>query len=123
MKLTKEEKALILERRKQAEIKEQEKAKYASKIGYLKENLYAIHVDRHDIEENWLNTEAEKDEFLKRCVRLICKPGDVFDCYIDNGKENWYDREYGLEGLSAEWAQEHLTNIQDVKPEIESSIL
>jgi hypothetical protein len=115
VKLTKEEKELIVERRKQAEAKEQEKAVYASKIGYLKEKLYTIHVDKYEIEERWLYTEVEKDNFLQRCVRLICEPGDVFDCYIDNGKENWYDRKYGLEGLSVEWAKEHLINIQDVK--------
>jgi len=46
---------------------------------------------------------------------LAVKKGAVFDCYIWNGQEFWYDRDYGIENMSKEWAEKYLTNIRVIE--------
>ena len=113
LKLTQEEEQLILIKRAQ-----DEDAK-PKKIGELKEDLY-INNSRDNngdvaIDVPWYCSTSEKDEAISDFVdsfEKIGAAGDIFDCYIGTGEDRWYDREYGVEGMDAEWAENHLTNIK-----------
>lgn len=112
MKLTEEEKRLVLEKRKKEEIK------LTKKIGYLKEDLYHFSLDDLQLELYYLVTQEQKEDIIKyfsNNFELVAKKGDPFDCYIEeDGRESWYDREWGIGGMSAEWANNFLENISNV---------
>lgn len=116
MRLTKEEKELILKRRAE------EKTRTAEKIGYLKEDLYWLDVElmQHYIDQI-INfpyfTSSELDKMfsdIKQKTKCIAVKGAIFDCFIENGYESWYDREYELECLSKDFAENFLVNITKV---------
>lgn len=113
MNLTKEEEQIILEHRKK------QKESEIQKTGILKENLFIFEGALSScLNGKWLFGLVEKDQIIKNFksgFKLIVKAGSIFDCYIDNGHEQWYDREYGLEGLPESWANSHLKNIKAVK--------
>jgi len=122
MKLRKEEKELILKKR------QEEESQKPKKEGLLKHDLYyfsfrypkvEFSVDDIVSEEGWWLTketmlsivEQIKDELLETFV----KKGTHFDCYIDNGEEEWYDSEgIGIEGYTSDWAKKNLIDIKDI---------
>lgn len=120
MKLTLEEKELILKKRKE---EDDEKPK---KVGYLKEDLYSYANDRDcdlhfcsDLSMDfWLATEQQKENFIKEFVehfKRVLKKGDKFVCFIVNGKEEWYDDvNYDVECMNKEWAETYLENIKSI---------
>ena len=105
MKLTKEEEALILQMR----VKEEENE--VKKIGYAKHDIYA-----NDDEEIFSEEEMKKaiQEYTDSFHVVISK-GDILDCFIINGEESWYDRDYGLSDLPATWAKDNLEKIKNIK--------
>lgn len=121
MELTKEEKQLILDKRK----KDDENT--VKKTGVLKNDLFYIESRYPEIRHNisditnthgwWLKrdtilniVERIKDELLGS---LQAKAGTPFDCYIIDDEELWYDSEnIGIEDMSAEWAEKNLTDIK-----------
>ena len=45
----------------------------------------------------------------------VLDAGAIFDCYIEkDGRESWYDRDFGIENMDKGWAREYLTNIREV---------
>ena len=111
MRLTEEEKKLILDKR------EAEESKLLKKTGVLKEDLFIFEGDvKNDFNGRWLFSLREKESLMRKIEDRFThslSAGSIFDCYIDNGIEFWFDREYGLENLSADWAKDHL---KDIKP-------
>jgi len=111
MKLTKVEKKLILERRRQ------QADNSPKKFGFLKEDLYTIDADL-SIPKNygWIFSESTKNKIIKDFSDhfvLALKAGSQFHCFIRDDKEEWYDCEgYGIECLDNEWAEDHLIDIQ-----------
>jgi hypothetical protein len=114
MKLTSKEQALINKLRKE------EQDKLPKKIGYAKENLYQV----NDFPEvNWFISESEKQDIIENLttnyIELSAPAGTIFDCYIDDGEESWYDQADGLfSGMDTKWATKYLTNIKTVKRKI-----
>lgn len=109
MLLTEEEIKLISDKR------EKEDINCSKKIGYLVENLYVPHVINYD--ENFFYTKDQADNIKENLFMLAAKAGSVFDCYIEkDGSESWYDRVYGIERMSKEWAEANLRNIKNIKP-------
>lgn len=116
MKLTEEEKQVILDKRKQENLEKPQK------IAILKHNLYYISNNY----TSWLNNPDEcfvskKDindliKSIKENFELTITKGTEFVCFIEkNGQESWYDNEnYGVECMSYTWAQEHLVNIKNL---------
>jgi len=112
--LTAEEEQLILKKREEEknQKREDEESQKPKKTGVLKHDLYDFSPVR--IYERLFSDQERKaaiENFEDRFT-LVAKAGAIFDCYIDNGVEGWYDREYGLEDLSEKWAKENLTNIK-----------
>lgn len=111
MKLTAAEKQLILDKRAEEE-------KDLPKLtGILKEDLYVV--DRQKIDIPWLVTKSQKQEIISKFdanFELAVTAGSEFIAFIeDDGDEQWYDNDYGIEGMSAKWAREHLVDIKPIK--------
>lgn len=113
MKLTEEEKQLIIKKRQK---EEDQKAK---KIGYLKHDLFILNDWNPEEDLDLLFDEKAKSKIIlkfQKAFELVAHKGAQFDCYIDEyNQEQWYDQEYGIEGVSSEWAKKHLTKIKNVK--------
>jgi 5-methylcytosine-specific restriction endonuclease McrBC regulatory subunit McrC len=117
MKLTAEEKQLILEKRAE------EESKKPKKHGVLKHDLYGLsiyspelRIDIRDIIEGQMGYFVNRQsvdaiiEKVKGEIELSAPKGTKFDCYIDDGEELWYDAEsIGIEEVDSEWAKLHLT--------------
>jgi len=119
MKLTKEEEKLILDKRAA------EEAEKPKKIGKLKEDLYMNNslgsCGQCIISVPWICSLTERDEYVSEffnSFEKVLSAGAVFDCYIEkDGRESWYDRDCGIEGienLDAVWAKDYLTDIENV---------
>lgn len=119
MKLTKEEEELIMARRKEDE------EKRAKKEGFLKKDLYSYDISGRscnlgfELESDtdfWLCDKETKEEWIKLFTEhfeLVLKKGTRFVCYIEGGKELWYDDvNYGVENMDEKWAKEYLINIR-----------
>jgi hypothetical protein len=111
MRLTKAEKELVLEKRRQ---EEEQKPK---KFGFLKEDLYVFDKELDVMEEyGWIFSKTKKNEIMKdfsNRFSLALKSGTEFTCYIDDNQEQWYDCDnYGIECQDKEWAEEYLIDIQ-----------
>lgn len=107
MKLSEKEKRVILESRKK------EADKLPKMIGYTKEDLYQVNDYKR---EYWFVSASERkeiiDDFVNNYIELSVSAGTQFDCFIEDGKEAWYDTESGLfSNMSAEWAKKYLCNI------------
>ena len=124
MKLTKEEKELILQKRKQAE---SNKPKFT---GVLKHDLYwvdecgpeiTIDITKVIVKNGWFLTSENLKELTKLFEKRIGKyikieKGSLFDCYIENGKESWYDSvSFGIESEDSDWARKNLEDIKEIK--------
>lgn len=122
MKLTQEEKELILKQRA-----DNDDAK-PKKVGYLKMNLYSYDVDRRScslgfVRESdngmWLCEKETMNNWIKDFkshFECVLPKGTEFVCYIDGGEESWYDNiNYGLEDMRSAWAEQYLTNIKWIK--------
>lgn len=111
MKLTEEEKELIIKHRKK------EEAKKPKKIGFLKEDLYKVEDLEYYIYERFFST-SEKEQLIehfKSNIKLVLSKGSKFVCYIRNDQEQWFDdHNCGIEYMSEEWAAKYL-NIQGLK--------
>jgi hypothetical protein len=93
------------------------------KTGELKHDLYcfdsnAVKYHMNNM-EYWMVTKEEVDLFIatveKLCCSLDLKKGAKFICFLEDGGESWYDDvNYGVEGVGADWAEKHLTNIKKV---------
>lgn len=113
MKLTEEEKEIILAKRK-----EEEKLK-PKKTAIAKANIYT----RKDIDfpvDSWFFNTTEKDDCIKEFAdtfELAIEKGDSFSCFLEeDGEESWYDNiGYGFENMSSEWAKKYLENIRPIK--------
>ncbi len=95
------------------------------KSGYLKTDLYNF--DSNSIDglfftkswgDFWLKSNDEKlrliQEFDSRFKKVLDK-GTKFICFNRDGKEHWSDNiNYGLDGLSGEWAEKYLENIVEI---------
>ncbi len=113
LELTPEEENLILEKRKK------EESNKARKIGFLKEDIYEYDPPLGKfglwsfLSESGKNTEIK---IFKSCFRKTLSAGSEFSCYVENGKDCWYDNNgCGYECLDSHWAKENLINIQDIK--------
>ena len=123
MKLTEEEKQIILEKRK----KENE-IKYP-KTGILKHDVYGLPTNgysqfafdlRDIIEEHGLFVPKEvvlgiveqiKDELLS----TVILSGTKFESYMIDGKELWYDQNEDVCDMDSTWASKNLKNIKKLK--------
>jgi len=109
MKLSKEEQEMVLKLRAEKE------AEKPVKSGVLKHNLYRVNEQRFTI-DGWLFSEEEKAKIINRFddrFTLIPK-GTEMVCYIEDGEESWYDDD-SLNGLSADWADENVTDIKKLR--------
>jgi len=110
LKLTPEEEWLILQRRKS------EEAKKPKKIGFLKEDMYEFNPPPGKFGVWNFFTFSETNSLIKEfkeCFKKTLPAGSKFICYIENGKESWYDDEnLGFVELSSDWARKHLENIR-----------
>jgi len=114
MKLSEEEKKIILDKRKEKE------DSLPKKIGFLKEDIFSIKDGSSDFEyPNWILSRSEKEECIAKFIsefELAVPAGSQFNCYVDSAQEQWYDSvNYGIEGMPAIWAKKYLINIKDVK--------
>lgn len=114
MILTIEEKALI---KKHREEQDHDKPK---KIGYLKENLYQFTDEMKNYPTDYRTyTKNEVDEFIQifsNSFRHCLDKNSIFDCYIDNNIESWYDRVDGtVEGETQSWAMKNLIKIKSTQ--------
>lgn len=122
MKLTEEEKELILKQRAK------KKAAEPIKKGTLRHDLFRadsydtyIEVNVSEFElESFLT--AEKMEKVAALLREQLFGGDKiakgtkFFCYLDNGKEKWVgDSGYSGYRFYGDWAAEHLEDIKEIK--------
>ena len=116
--LSVEEEQLILEKRKKEESKKEESNK-ARKIGFLKENIYEFRPtnSKYGIYDYFSESEKNNEiEEFKKLFKLTMQAGGRFVCYVDDGKDYWYDCEgFGYEHLNSDWAEVNLTDIQDIK--------
>lgn len=123
MKLSKEEKELILQKR------QEEEKNRPQKEGFLKHDLVYfdsryVEFDIGDIidkEEGYYLTTDSVAKIIQRCRNLLSvntigvKKGTRFDCFIDDGVEKWYDDAgIGIEEYSKEWAALHLEKIKEI---------
>lgn len=113
MKLTEEEKELIIEKRKKEELNK------PYKIGYLAHDLYyRLGEDRHKF-DNWLFTQSEYEaEILSFKDRFeLIEKGTEFTGYLNaDGNEEWYDCGPGcIEVYGRDWADKHLERIKIVR--------
>ena len=93
------------------------------KEGFLKTDLFHHGgvfrtLDCPGLSDPWFLTPGEVNTVVKaykRSFEKILSAGARFLCYIEDGKESWWD-EIGeeIEGASAEWAVVHLENIREV---------
>lgn len=126
MKLTEEEKELILKKR------EEEEAKLPKFKANLKHDLFCINAGRPEIrihirdivnDYGWYTPQEALDKISKKfnermqeLSRPILKKGAEFVCYIENGFESWYDYEgWGVEERDSDWAKQNLENIRPYK--------
>ena len=124
MKLTDEEKKMILAKR----IEDDKNT--PKKTGRLKHDLIyldirggSIDTDVSDIinKYGYYIPEIEIDKIIERFRNqlksaTIIETDTPFDCYIDCNQEQWYDSiGEGIEGMDAEWAKLHLTDIKKYK--------
>lgn len=115
IKLTDKERALILEMRAK------EDCDVPKKTGVLKEDLYYFgDLSRLiDCEYEFI-TLSEVNKIIKKLKKKlknkkVVSAGDTFDCFIEkDGRESWYDRVWGIEGMSEEWARKFLKDIKSV---------
>ena len=122
MKLTEEEKQIILEKRRKKEVekREKEEVEKSKKIAYLKEDLYFCQNDFDvDFYDTFI-TKIVRDEIIQKITeqfKLAVPKGTEFVCFIEkNGEESWYDNAgYGIEYCSSDWAKKHLINIKKMK--------
>jgi hypothetical protein len=111
MNLTKDEQKLIIKRRE--EQKREEENNKPKMQAVLKHDLFYNDINNYDACEFYISKKDIKkitDEFFEKILSAV----EIFDCYYKNGKESWYDREYGVENMDREWAREHLKNIRKV---------
>jgi len=116
MELTKEEEELILKK------KAEEEAEKPKMIGELKEDLYMNNCLNDDGKYYayvpWFCSADERDGLVvdfADSFEKVLDAGAIFDCYIEkDGRESWYDRDFGIEGMDKGWAREYLTNIREV---------
>jgi hypothetical protein len=125
MKLTEEEKQLILEkRRKENELN-------FKKTGILKHDVYGLPTNgysqfafdlRDIIEEHGLFVPKEvvlgiveqiKDELLS--TEWLIPSGTKFESYMIDGKELWYDQNEDVCDMDSTWASKNLKNIKKLK--------
>jgi hypothetical protein len=111
IKLTKKEQELILS------LRAKEDCNVAKKTGVLKEDLYYFGELSRIIDcEYEFITLSEVNKIIKKLkAKKAVSAGDIFDCYIEeDGNESWYDRIWGIEGMSEEWARKYLKGIKNV---------
>lgn len=109
MKLTKEEKQIILNHRKNEEQKE------IKLMGISKEDLYILDSSFLDFSYYILPKEQINAEMINFVAKSILLPaGTKFVGRINlDGTEWWFDKEgLGAEWLQKEWAEKNLINIQ-----------
>jgi hypothetical protein len=124
MKLTSEEKELVLKHREQNALNKPQK------VGYLKMDLFSYDTD-FGSGGNGLAFYRESDNGLWLCDKEVMKTwvrqfkehfkleipkGIKFVCFIDkDGKESWFDDEnYGMEDRSRGWAETFLEKIYEL---------
>lgn len=124
MKLTQEEKELIIAKRK---AEDETKPK---KTGILRQSLFILSSPSPEITFNvqhiidkekgwWISrdsilgiVEQIKDELMSE---VVAPAGTKFVCYIVNGEELWYDdHNIDIEEMDSDWAQKHLTDIKPI---------
>ena len=122
MKLTKEEKDLILKKRLD------EESTRPKKTATLKVDLYEYDTDDRSCDlgyyresENYmcLCEKHTMDKWIKEFKEhfvLELPKGTPFVCYIyGDGKEYWFDDvNYGIEEMGSEWASKFLENVKDI---------
>jgi len=122
MKLTEEEKQLILEkRRKENELK-------FKKTGILKHDVYSLPTngysqfafDLSDIiqEHGWfINREVVLDiveQIKDQLLSTVIPSGTKFESYMIDGKELWYDQNEDVLDMDSNWASKNLINIKNL---------
>lgn len=110
MKLTDEEKAIILAKREKEEVNK------PYKKGNLKHNMYYLNDLEYEMDSEFVVTAEERIELInlfKENFNLI-KKGLGFTCYLnEEGQEEWCDNGPGCcVDYPKEWADEHLENIK-----------
>jgi hypothetical protein len=114
MKLSAEEKELILKKRQAKETDKPQKTAVA------KTDIWVGDTTSWRLNE-WVFTPEEKDQQLEEIIdnlfTLAIKKGESFTCFInEDGEEEWYDDVgYGIECMDAKWAEKYLTNIRPIK--------
>jgi len=122
MKLTAEEKELIVKKRAQ------EESQKPKKVGVLKHDLFyfsgrrpTVEIDVNDIveKENWYFTKSSVEEIVNRCKKIFeeiqIPKGTICTCYIENGVESWFDDTGNIESYDEDWAKDNLENIKSIK--------
>lgn len=113
MKLTEEEKQIIIDKR----IKEE--GSKPKKTGILKHDLYiSTDMSFEDYPMNETLTYDQLLEYVEKFKESFVKhpKGMEFECYIENGIESWSDVEDGyIECQDAQWAKENLEKIKKYK--------
>jgi len=111
MKLTEEEKKIILNKRKE------EESNLPKKRGILKHNLY---YNSHNIFgiNNYLFTEKQKNDLINDFASnfTLVPKGTEFICYLDEGDESWYDCADGcIEAADSDFAKQNLEKIEIIR--------
>lgn len=118
MKLTKKEKQLILNKRKQE--KTEEESNKPKLMGFLKQDLYFSFHSKLDLPD-WIFSEKEKDKIINDFIasfQIGCKAGTKFVCYAsEGGFEEWYSEDSEVENMDADWARKYIKNIGPFKDE------
>lgn len=116
MKLTKEEKQLILDKR------EKEGYYKPQKVGFLKEDLWYLRQSSPE----WSSfvrlsicSVSEKEAILQelnKCFEFLLPVGTKFYCYVDKNVEHWQGpgSDDVFESMTSAWAKRYLINIENI---------
>lgn len=124
MKLTKEEKELILKKREE---EDNNKPKFTGEakhdLYYLKSGRPEIIIDLSSVvrDHGWVFSKKILDKIIvsvnaqiNQSLIKVSDKADMFDCFIMGGDELWYDRKGYIEESPETWARENLENIKPV---------
>lgn len=116
MKLTAKEKELILQKRKEEDLK---KPKFTAKLAH---DLYALNTETlSDLASTYELLSKENIDHLFSNIKLynkVLSKGTKFVGFLnEDGTTSWFDDvNYGIESMGDQWATEHLTDIKSIKP-------
>jgi len=101
------------------------KEDFPVKEAFLKQDFYWIESNDSKLQkivaeaEDYSRLDASKLASLKHqfstLFTISVKKGTRFVCYIEDGRECWYDdTNFGIENMNGDWAKQHLNNIRAI---------